>query len=82
MKNINITTSDIVNNMSDEMKHNLANQCILNGIEPKDVIEPVKNIANATINFAIDICNKYFESPEGKKYLEMRNKIEQLKGGD
>ena len=39
MKNINITNADIVKSMSDEMKHNFANQCILNKIEPEDVIE-------------------------------------------
>lgn len=80
MKHINITNADMVKNMSDETKHNLANYCILNNIEPKDVIEPVKNAANSTINFAIDLCNKYFESPAGKKYLNMRNKIEMLGG--
>ena len=30
MKNINITNADIVKGMSDEMKHNLANHCVLN----------------------------------------------------
>ena len=75
MKNINITNEDIVKSMSDEMKHNLAKHCVLNKIEPENVIEPVKNIANVTINFAIDLCNKYFETPAGKEYLEMRRKI-------
>ena len=79
MKNINITNEDIVKSMSDEMKHNFANQCILNKIEPEDVIEPIKNIANQTINFAIDLCNKYFETPAGKEYLEMRKKINNIK---
>ena len=55
MKNINITNADIVKSMSDEMKHNFANQCILNKIEPEDVIESIKNIVNPTINFAIDL---------------------------
>ena len=79
MKNINITNEDIVKGMSDEMKHNFANQCILNKVEPEDVIEKIKNIANTTINFAIDLCNKYFETPAGKKYLEMRRKIDNIK---
>ena len=79
MKNINITNEDIVKSMSDEMKHNFANQCILNKIEPENVIEPIKNIANQTINFAIDLCNKYFETPAGKEYLEMRRKIDNIK---
>lgn len=80
MKNINITNADIVNCMTDEQKHNLANQCVLNCIEPKDVIEPVKNIANSTINFAIDLCNEFFETSTGKEYLNMRKKIEMLGG--
>ena len=80
MNHINITNVDIVKCMTDEQKHNLANQCILNGIEPEAVIEPVKNIANSTINFAIDLCNKYFETPAGKEYLNMRNKIERIGG--
>lgn len=78
MKHINITNADIVKGMSDETKHNLANQCIANKIEPEDIIETVKNISNATINFAIDICNNYFESPAGKEYLNMRKKIENI----
>ena len=80
MNHINITNDDIAKNISDEAKHNLANYCILNNIEPEDVIEEAKNIANSTINFAIDLCNKYFESPAGKEYLNMRKKIEKLGG--
>lgn len=78
MKHINITNKDIVKNMSDEQKHVLATQCFLSDLDTKDIIEPIKNIANSTINFAIDICNVYFETPEGKKYLENRAKIERL----
>lgn len=78
MNHINITNADIVKGMSDETKHNFANCCIANDIEPEDVIEPIKNVANATINFAIDLCNKYFESPIGKEYLNMRKKIENI----
>ena len=79
MKSINITNADIVNSMSDEVKHTFANYCIVNDVESKDVIETIKNVINPTINFAIDFCNKYFESPEGKKYLEMRRKIDNIK---
>ena len=79
MKNINITNEDIVKSMSDEMKHNFANLCIVNKVEPEDVIEKIKNIANPIINFAIDLCNKYFETPAGKEYLEMRRKIDNIK---
>lgn len=80
MKHINITNADIVKSMNDEMKHNLANQCIINQVEPEDVIETVKNIINPTLNFAIDICNNFFETPAGKEYLNMREKIERLGG--
>ena len=79
MKNINITNADIVKSMSDEVKHNFANHCIANKVEPEDVIEKIKNIANHTINFAIDLCNKYFETPQGKEYLEMRKRIDNIK---
>lgn len=78
MNHINITNADIVKSMSDETKHNLANQCILNKTEPEEVIELVKNVANATINFVIDIYNNYFETPAGKEYLNMRKKIENI----
>ena len=79
MKNINITNADIVKSMSDEMKHNFANHCIANKVNPEDIIETIKNIVNTTINFAIDLCNKYFETPAGKEYLEMRRKIDNIK---
>lgn len=78
MNHINITNKDVVKCMSNEQKHILATQCTLNNIEPKEIIEPIKNIANSTINFAIDICNSYFKTPEGRKYLENRAKIEKL----
>ena len=78
MNHINITNADIVKSMSDEMKHNLSNNCITNKVEPEEVISLVKNIANATINLAIDLCNSYFETPAGKEYLNMRKKIENI----
>lgn len=78
MKHVNITNADIVKTMTNKEKHNLAIQCSLNDLEPKDVIESIKNTANLTINFAIDICNCYFETPVGKKYLENRAKIDKL----
>lgn len=78
MKTINLTNADIIKGMSDDMKHNLAIQCQLNKTDPEEVIDNVKNIANSTINFAIDICNKYFETPSGKEYLEIRKKIERI----
>lgn len=78
MKHINITNADIVKNMNDEQKHNLANSCIANGTEPEEVISLVKNMANVTINCGIDLCNTYFETPAGKEYLEMRKKFDRL----
>lgn len=79
MKHMNITNADIVKSMSDETKHRFANHCILNKVEPEDVVETIKNVVNPTVNFAIDLCNKYFETPAGKEYLEMRKKIEEIK---
>lgn len=78
MKHVDITIKDIVKSMNNETKHNLANQCILNKVEPEEIIQPICDIANETINFAIDLCNAYFESPVGKEYLDMRNKIDYL----
>lgn len=78
MEHINITNADIVKKMTDEQKHNLANICIVNKTEPEEVISLVKNVMNATINFAIDICNNYFESPIGKEYLKIRENIERI----
>jgi hypothetical protein len=78
MEHIKITNASIVKGMSDETKHNFANYCIANNIEPEDVIEPIKKIVNITVNCAIDLCNKYFESPAGKEYLNMRKKIENI----
>ena len=79
MKHMNITNADIVKSMSDETKYRFANHCILNKVEPEDVVEMIKNVVNPTVNFAIDLWNKYFETPAGKEYLEMRKKIEDIK---
>ena len=73
-----MTNADIVKSMSDEAKHKFANYCIVNKVEPEDVIETIKNIVNPTINFAIDLCNKYFETPAGKEYLQMRKRIDKI----
>ena len=78
MKHINITNASIVKSMSDETKHNFANYCIANKIEPEDVIFLIKNVVNSTINLAIDLCNAYFKTPAGKEYLNMRKKIENI----
>ena len=71
MNHINITSADIVKTMSDETKHNFTIQCIANKIEPEDVINSIKNIANATVNCAIDLCNNYFESTIGKEFINI-----------
>lgn len=78
MNKINITNVDIVKSMNDNQKHTLAIQCQLNNVEPEYVISSVKNITNASINFAIELCNNYFKTPAGKEYLEMRKKIEKI----
>lgn len=78
MKHINITNADIVKGMSDELKHNFANHCIVDKIEPEDVIELIKNVANAIINSAIDLCNDFFKTPAGKEYLNMRERIDRM----
>ena len=78
IKHINITNADIVKSMSDETKHNFANLCIVNKVEPEYVIETIKNIVNPTINFAINLCNEYFETPAGKEYLQMRKRIDKI----
>lgn len=79
MKHVNITNADIVKSMSNEIKHNFANYCFVNKVEPEDVVETIRNVLNPTVNFAIDMCNAYFETPAGKKYLEARRKIENIK---
>lgn len=43
IKHINITNADIVKSMSDETKHNFANHCIINKVQPEETIELVKN---------------------------------------
>lgn len=78
MKHINITNADIVKSMSDETKHNFANYCIINKMQPEETIELVKNVTNWVVNSAIDICNNYFESPAGKEYLNMRERIDRM----
>lgn len=78
IKHINMTNADIVKSMSDETKHKFANHCIVNKVQPEETIEIVKNITNGIINYAIDICNNYFETPAGKEYLQMRKRIDKI----
>lgn len=78
IKHINITNADIVKSMSDETKHNFANHCIINKVQPEEIIELVKNVTNGVVNCVIDLCNNYFETPAGKEYLQMRKNIEKI----
>jgi hypothetical protein len=78
IKHINITNASIIKGMSDETKHNFANCCIANRIEPEEVIETITKIANIAINCSIDLCNKYFETSAGKEYLNMRKRIDRI----
>lgn len=79
MEHIKLTNADIVKNLDENEKHNMANYCLANNITPEDIVEPIKNIVNVTINTAIDICNIYLNSPIGKEYLNIRKQIENLK---
>lgn len=78
IKHINITNADIVKSMSDETKHNFANHCIINKVQPEETIELVKNVTNGMVNCVIDLCNNYFETPAGKEYLQMRKRIDKI----
>lgn len=78
MKYINITNADIIQSMNNDTKHNFANYCIVNGVEPENVLEPIKNVINGVVNLSIKLCNEYFETPAGKEYLKMLEKIEKI----
>lgn len=80
MKYVNITNADIIRSMNNDTKHNFANYCIANKVEPEEILEPIKNIANGVINLSIKMCNEYFKTPAGKEYLQMREKIEKIGG--
>lgn len=80
MEHINITNRDIVKEMTEQQKHNFANQCIANNTEPEEVISLVRNMVNSTINCAIDLCNDYFKTSAGQEYLNMRMKIDKIGG--
>lgn len=78
MKHISITNKDIVKAMTEQQKHDFTNRCIANNTEPEEVILLIKNVANSTLNFAIDLCNNYFKTPAGQEYLNMRKKIDKI----
>lgn len=76
MEYIKVTKQDIVKNMTDEQKHNLAVACQLNGTSVNETLDLVKNVYNGAFKVAVDCCNIYFQTPEGKDYLEKRKEIE------
>lgn len=78
MEYIKITKQDIVKNMSDEQKHNLAVACQLNGTSVNETLDLLKNVYNCAFKVAVDCCNVYFQTPEGKDYLEKRKEIEKI----
>ena len=78
MKHTNITNADIVKNMSDDAKHNLACHCINNGMEPEEFINNIRKVTVNFVNCAIDLCNDFFKTPAGKEYLNMRERIDRM----
>lgn len=61
MKHINITNADIVKNMSDDAKHNLACHCINNGMAPEKFINNIRKVTVNVVNCAIDLCNDFLK---------------------
>lgn len=80
MKHINITPGDIVNCMSEDTKHSFAIGCLVYQTDPDEVLEKISRIITNYINFSIDVCNSFLESPAGKEYLNMRKKIDNIGG--
>lgn len=78
MEYIKVTKQDIVKNMTDEQKHNLAVACQLNGTSVNETLDLVKNVYNGAFKVAVDCCNIYFQTPAGKDYLEKRKEIEEI----
>ena len=78
MEYIKITKQDIVKNMTNEQKHNLAVACQLNDTSVDETLDLVKNVSNGVLKVAVDCCNVYFQTPEGKDYLEKRKEIEEI----
>lgn len=78
MKHINITNADIVKNMSDDAKHNFACYCIKNNIEPEEFINNIRKVIVNVGNCTIDFFDNFFESSVGKKYLNMRERIDRM----
>jgi succinyl-CoA synthetase beta subunit len=78
MEYIKITKQDIVKNMTDEQKHNLAIVCQLNGTSVDETLDLLKNALKGALKVAVDCCNVYFQTLEGKDYLEKRKEIEKI----
>ena len=66
--------------MTDDIKHSLAMNCLVNHTDPGEVLENVSIIITNSINIVIDLCNEFFETPTGKEYLNIRKKIENIGG--
>lgn len=78
MEYIKVTKQDIVKNMTDKQKHNLDVTCQLNGTSVNETLDLVKNVYNGAFRVVVDCCNIYFQTPEGKDYLEKRKEIEKI----
>lgn len=78
MEYIKITKQDIVKNMTDEQKHNLAIVCQLNGTSVDETLDLLKNALNGALKVTVDCYNVYFQTPQGKDYLEKRKEIEKI----
>lgn len=78
MEYIKITKQDIVKNMTDEQKHNLALECSLRNISVEETLDLMERVANKSINDALVLTKLYFDSPAGKDYLEKRKEIEEI----
>lgn len=78
MNKINITKQDLIENMSDDHKHRLALECSLRNISVEETLDLMERVANKSINDALTLTKLYFESPEGKDYLEKRKEIEEI----
>ena len=76
IKHIKITSEDVIRGMNDEQKHLLALKSCIEKVDVTSYIEPIANITNQTINFAIDIVNKL-----PKEYWKARAKLE-VRGGE
>lgn len=64
--------------MSDENKDRFARLCIVHQVNPESILDNNAKIITNLTNLCIEFVNNYFETPEGKAYLEMRKRIENI----